>query len=141
MDDLQEVTDALFQLGVSFIALGESLAGKREDFVMAIDHLKKAERNSKQLLGILGLIILELNSADREAYRAQIYMNIGVATMNMKDPDNAIQFIEYAKKIFIRGGDKVQEAQAYANLAVCYDQKNDTRKAIEVFLNFLIAVK
>jgi hypothetical protein len=53
MDDLQEVTDALFQLGVSFIALGESQTGKREDFVMAIDHLKKAERNSKQLLGIL----------------------------------------------------------------------------------------
>lgn len=77
----------------------------------------------------------EMNPADREAYRAQIYMNIGIATMNMKDPDNAIQFIEYAKKIFIRGGDKVQEAQAYANLAVCYDQKNDTRKAIEVRFN------
>jgi tetratricopeptide (TPR) repeat protein len=124
MDDLQEITDALFQLGVSYIAKGESQNGEREDFQTAIDNLKKAERNSKQLLG--------LNSADREAYRAQIYMNIGVATMNMKDPDSAIQFIEYAKKIFIRGGDKVQEAQSYANLAVCYDQKNDARKAIEV---------
>lgn len=124
LEDLQEITDALFQLGVSFIAKGESQHGVKEDFLTAIDNLKKAERNSKQLL--------EMNYADREAYRAQIYMNIGIATMNMKDPDNAIQFIEYAKKIFIRGGDKVQEAQSYANLAVCFDQKNDTRKAIEV---------
>lgn len=136
MDDLQETTDALFQLGVSFIAKGESSYGTREDFLTAIDNLKKAERNSKQLLGNFDFITVALNSADREAYRAQIYMNIGVATMNMKDPDNAIQFIEYAKKIFIRGGDKVQEAQAYANLAICYDQKNDTRKAIEVVFEF-----
>ena len=134
MDDLQEKTDALFHLGVSFIAKGESNHGTREDFLTAIDNLKKAERNSKQLLGNGLLFILDLNPVDREAYRAQIYMNIGVATMNMKDPDNAIQFIEYAKKIFIRGGDKVQEAQSYANLAICYDQKNDTRKAIEVNL-------
>jgi hypothetical protein len=51
MDDLQEKTDALFQLGVSFIAKGESNHGTREDFLTAIDNLKKAERNSKQLLG------------------------------------------------------------------------------------------
>lgn len=53
MDDLQETTDALFQLGVSYIAKGESQHGIREDFLTAIDNLKKAERNSKQLLGIL----------------------------------------------------------------------------------------
>lgn len=129
-DMQREKTDALFQLGVTYISKGESPHGVRDDFRNAVENLKKAERNSKELK--------ELSSVDKEAYRAQIWMNIGIATMNMNDPDKAIQLIEFAKNVFIRGGDKVQEAQAYANLAICYDQKNDARKAIEVYLHVLL---
>ncbi|KAK5666850.1 hypothetical protein QVD99_006484 [Batrachochytrium dendrobatidis] len=119
--------EALLELAVYHINQGESLD--------EVEISKRAHFDNAQLLlrDAAGLVkrSKDISLEQKLRGRAMIAMNLGIVYKSSAAPDKGIAAIQRSLQIFSQIGDIQQQANAFFNLATCFDVKLDYAQALK----------
>ncbi|KAJ3035284.1 hypothetical protein HDV00_004102 [Rhizophlyctis rosea] len=122
LKDSKETAQAYFDLGLTYIQRWESELQHPDDVQRAQEAYTKA---------ISAVPNAGFSQSEAENFLAQIHMNLGITYTHQKDWSKAATYLRKALVWAKKALDLKMEADAYLNLAVCWDGK-DGEKALQL---------
>lgn len=119
----EELVDAYLELGLAEIAQGESSDGLPQDFRSAQTSFRNALDAIKQSTTI--------SSKDAKRIQGEITMNVGICLKSLGQIDEAMRYFTRALEVFQGLKLLAYQANAYCNIAICFDAKHDAKRALE----------
>ncbi|KAH6562690.1 hypothetical protein BASA62_009006 [Batrachochytrium salamandrivorans] len=120
--------EALLDLAVYHINQGENLG---DDSVPRHLHFDHAESYLRATAEIIKRPSCSIDTEQRMRARGMIAMNLGIVYKSKGIPDKGIAAIQRALQIFSKTADIQQQANAFFNLATCFDAKFDYVQALK----------
>ncbi|KAJ1344271.1 hypothetical protein BSLG_001411 [Batrachochytrium salamandrivorans] len=125
--------EALLDLAVYHINQGENLG---DDSVPRHLHFDHAESYLRATAEIIKRPSCSIDTEQRMRARGMIAMNLGIVYKSKGIPDKGIAAIQRALQIFSKTADIQQQANAFFNLATCFDAKFDYVQALKIMKTF-----
>lgn len=113
-----------------FIEQGDSLNVANCLINMAITQKDQGDYYGAQETALQAIDYMDVNNPAHRVYLSTNYNNLGVATINLKDPEKAIYFYNLAIKF---SDDSLNTYKYKNNLAVCYQRISKFKETLDLY--------